>query len=458
MFTRLKTNQITHQRAGFGAIARQMDVQLADEFNVKDFGATGDGTTDDSSAIQACIVAAKVAGRGVYFPDGNYNIATLGTQSGRLFLYGNGRATLKGTLLYHDETFPTSADTLTPLTPTAPFFSAVGINFQSATSDFALKLTTIEQSSFLSTFSLTGCKFYGNKGVMARYMIGFELTHCEFNNVVAGARFESCTNGMMVACRWQNQAESGVWILSATGSAFRKGGENLKFVLCEWAVCTYGMIVDQHMWLSMESCLMDYCALPLALSGSNWAKASQSYFGAANVPVAKFSGVSGFLAVGIAGVAVYGRPGGDPVGSRVTGFTAHNCEFIKYDTGTNTPLVSIDGYYNGTYPQSAEEVSFFDCLFYAVQAHSAATMLYINAARGVRVIGNRFRSFNLGSSMTDAYRTTNCSAPMNHSNDFWNCRQSGVQVGSSFERPISGAYVQAGDPGAVGAGSFWVVP
>lgn len=458
MLSRFKSNQMTHQRAGFGAVARQLDLCLADVFNVKDFGATGDGTTDDSTAIQNCIVAAKAAGKGVYFPDGNYSIPTLGTQSGRIFLHGNGRATLKGTFFYHDETFPVAADTLTPLTPTSPFFSAVGLNFQSTTSDFALRITTIEQPSFLSVFALTGCRFYGNKGLLARYAVGFELTHCEFNNVVSGARFESCTNGILVSCRFQNQAESGVWILSATGSSFRKGGENIKFVLCEWAVCTYGMIVDQHMWLAMESCLMDYCALPLALSGSNWAKASQSYFGAANTPVTRFSSVPGFLATGISGVAVYGRPGGDPLGSRVTGFTAHNCEFIKYDTGTNTPIVSIDGYYSGTYPQSAEEVSFFDCLFYAVQAHSATTLLYVRAARGVRVIGNRFRSFNLSSTLTNAYITQDCSLLANHSNDFWNCRQSSAMVGSTYEKLLAGVYVQSGDPGAVGAGAIWVQP
>jgi hypothetical protein len=50
----------------------------ADWFNVKDprYGATGNGTTDDTTAIQAAINAAAVAGGTVYFPLGNYKISS----------------------------------------------------------------------------------------------------------------------------------------------------------------------------------------------------------------------------------------------------------------------------------------------------------------------------------------------------------------------------------------------
>jgi polygalacturonase len=42
-------------------------------FSVKDFGATGDGTTDDTAAIQAALAAANaVPGSKLVFPSGNY--------------------------------------------------------------------------------------------------------------------------------------------------------------------------------------------------------------------------------------------------------------------------------------------------------------------------------------------------------------------------------------------------
>lgn len=62
-------------------------------FNVKDYGAIGNGSTIDTSAVQAAINAAMSAGGGtVYFPSGNYLInstLTINTQV-RLEILGNG--------------------------------------------------------------------------------------------------------------------------------------------------------------------------------------------------------------------------------------------------------------------------------------------------------------------------------------------------------------------------------
>lgn len=43
-------------------------------YNVLDFGAVGDGSTNDSTAIQNCIDAAKAFGGAVYFPAGTYHV------------------------------------------------------------------------------------------------------------------------------------------------------------------------------------------------------------------------------------------------------------------------------------------------------------------------------------------------------------------------------------------------
>ena len=53
---------------------------IADRFgdfrSVKDFGATGNGTTDDTTAIQACIDSFTAGGGVVWFPDGIYKVTT----------------------------------------------------------------------------------------------------------------------------------------------------------------------------------------------------------------------------------------------------------------------------------------------------------------------------------------------------------------------------------------------
>jgi hypothetical protein len=52
-------------------------------FNVRDFGATGDGVTDDAQAIRDTVAAAKAAGGGtVYLPAGTYILGSRQAQSG----------------------------------------------------------------------------------------------------------------------------------------------------------------------------------------------------------------------------------------------------------------------------------------------------------------------------------------------------------------------------------------
>lgn len=64
-------------------------------YNVKDYGATGNGATDDSAAIRSAIAAAVAAGGGrVYFPAGTF-LVSIGTNEVALHVTGQ-RVTLEG--------------------------------------------------------------------------------------------------------------------------------------------------------------------------------------------------------------------------------------------------------------------------------------------------------------------------------------------------------------------------
>lgn len=67
---------ITYNQGGISATNRTAENKFQESLSVKDFGAAGDGVTDDTAAMLAAVAAVKLAGGGeVFFPTGTYNYA-----------------------------------------------------------------------------------------------------------------------------------------------------------------------------------------------------------------------------------------------------------------------------------------------------------------------------------------------------------------------------------------------
>jgi len=81
--------------AGTGAVATTVQTKLRESVSVKDFGAVGDGVTDDTAAIQAALTASSV----VYMPKGTYLIGSAINMPSQTRLYGDGidRTTVRAT-------------------------------------------------------------------------------------------------------------------------------------------------------------------------------------------------------------------------------------------------------------------------------------------------------------------------------------------------------------------------
>ena len=86
------SDKLAYQSTATGSVSRTVEAKLGDVVSVKDFGAVGDGATDDTAAIQAAITYAQtLSGCTVYFVPGTYKIsATLTVTASNVLLLGSG--------------------------------------------------------------------------------------------------------------------------------------------------------------------------------------------------------------------------------------------------------------------------------------------------------------------------------------------------------------------------------
>jgi hypothetical protein len=86
----IDSSDVTFLQAGAGAVARTAQAKMRDVVSVKDFGAVGDGVTDDTAEIQAAVTYAINSNlKAVYIPSGVYVVSAT-INLGRMCLRGDG--------------------------------------------------------------------------------------------------------------------------------------------------------------------------------------------------------------------------------------------------------------------------------------------------------------------------------------------------------------------------------
>ena len=190
-------------QAGVGAVARTVQAKLRDTVSVKDFGAVGDGTTDDTAAIQAAANYAALTKCDLYIPFGNYRTSST-LSFGAIKVSGDGygtqiRPTITNGSAAINFTAPISYWSLTGVTVwadlTAPHQNCTGIQFGGAvgSSSFAARY-------HIGNVSVHGCKvgatingFIGEIDIFIQFC-ETAINGSQVNAAKARIKVENCIN------------------------------------------------------------------------------------------------------------------------------------------------------------------------------------------------------------------------------------------------------------------------
>jgi hypothetical protein len=93
------STSVTFTPSGTGTVARTAASKLRDVLSAKDFGAVGDGSTNDDAALTAAFQSAADTGKPLFIPAGTYMVdrgvgALTSMPSGRFVVHGDGAATV----------------------------------------------------------------------------------------------------------------------------------------------------------------------------------------------------------------------------------------------------------------------------------------------------------------------------------------------------------------------------
>ncbi|KOS04163.1 glycosyl hydrolase family 28-related protein [Paenibacillus polymyxa] len=238
-------------------------------YNPKDYGAVGDGITDDSDAAVAAITAA--AGKPVYFPPGRYNLESMTGVGGKVQIFSNGDAVLKG-FHYKELNAPLQNISATTSEDDA-YFTASNLVFEGTATKPGLKIENQSQGTFIRSFQLFRCTFRGNIGLETKNCLDSSLLECVFIQNQYGWKALSCTNLTVANARFFSSPGYCVYIdRSDNDTANRYGGESIKFTNCQWFDSATAVQCINHNYLTLENCMIDYVNMGVYLKGSKFAR------------------------------------------------------------------------------------------------------------------------------------------------------------------------------------------
>ena len=200
-------NTLNFTQTGTGAVSRSIQDKLQDFVSVKDFGAKGDGSNDDTAEIQAAINT----GRPVYVPQGTYKITdTLTLNAGYRCLIG-------------DEAMPIiemHTDNKPAIEITEP---SLGLNEYSRVENLYIQRKvggsfTCPNYSATPTETLAGVVVSGHGSSTPAAVQSTRISNLRVGNFAVGFYFADCVGVTVHKCFTQNLASYTGAINTANGT------------------------------------------------------------------------------------------------------------------------------------------------------------------------------------------------------------------------------------------------
>lgn len=150
-------NTSTFTQSGTGAVERSVTAKLGESVSVKDFGAVGDGTTNDTAAITAAILACQTASQtSLFFPTGVYRIEstiTLGSGGAKGIAFIGETATSQQGSSRPPVTFRWHGGALSMFDVQSTYFNFYNIAFENYTTATDVWLLTAAQHMVIENCS-----------------------------------------------------------------------------------------------------------------------------------------------------------------------------------------------------------------------------------------------------------------------------------------------------------------
>ena len=269
------SDEVSFLQAGTGAVQRTVQSKLRDVVSVKDFGAVGDGVTDDTAAIQAAI-ASSAQGLDVFFPTGTYKVTSAITlPTGRAMRFsGTGAGSIitstgLSTVFYRNTRGDfVEIDSLV-FTGSSPafYYDAQDTPLPWNEQFYEYKITNCRFLQFVGTYHLkfhgaregliSNCYFQNGDGIYTDFTINCEITNCIWKNTTYGIRAFTGTEGVRLVGSTMLGCGIGIW--------FGSDCTGLSLVGSMIDYCDIGVQIDSATAVDISGCYISSRTIDPAL-------------------------------------------------------------------------------------------------------------------------------------------------------------------------------------------------